>query len=118
MRYLIVLLILAPLAAATEELPDSADLPEERDAESMQDRFPAPTMDSGEMESLFLESPVELGNPDERSGMESMSDEDRFRESDLFFRERRQSESLDRAKQPDTEPQVPNPPLRAPLEEL
>lgn len=114
------MLALLPILARGEELPDSAELPEERDSAEMSERFSAPSMDSEELNSLFLESPVELGNAEDEGGMNSLSDEDRYRDSDLFFRERRQSERLRAPLRPEArEDQRPeSPPLLAPLREL
>ena len=118
MRYLMALLLL-PVLAQGEELPDSAELPDAQDSADMEERFSAPSMDSEELNSLFLESPVELGNAEDEGGMNSLSDEDRYKESDLFFRERRQSEELRAPVRPDAREERPeSPPLLAPLREL
>lgn len=111
------LIMLIPALALGEKLPDSASVQGENDPEAMAERFAAPPMDSGEMEALFLESPVKLGNAEERGGMESLRDEDRYRESDLFFREKQQSERLFVPDPPQDEPPR-SPPLLAPLREL
>jgi hypothetical protein len=112
-------LLLLPVLAWGEELPDSAELPDAGESADMEERFSAPSMDSEELNSLFLESPVELGNAEDDSGMNSLSDEDRYRESDLFFRERRQSEQLRAPLRPEGREDRPeSPPLLAPLREL
>ncbi len=118
MRYWMALLLL-PALAWGEELPDSAELPDAQDSAAMDERFSAPSMDSEELNSLFLESPVELGNAEDEGGMNSLSDEDRYRGSDLFFRERRQSDQLDAPLRPEAQKDRPEPPpLLAPLREL
>lgn len=96
MKRWILLLLCAPLLANAEQLPDSAST-EDDSEDSMSERFDAPLMDSGEMESLYLESPMQLENAEESGGMESLSDENRYKESDLLFRERQNSDRLNPA---------------------
>ena len=84
-RYL--LLLCLPLATgAGERLPDSSSTSSEDDA-AMAERFHAPPMDSGEMQSLYLKSPVQLENAEERGGMEAVTDEERYQETRRFLRE-------------------------------
>ncbi len=113
-------LILLPVLARGEKLPDSAELPHEQDSAETEERFSAPSMSNEELNSLFLESPVELGNAEDKGGMNSLSDEDRYKESDLFLRERRRSDRLDAPRRPEeqTDEQREAPPLLAPLREL
>lgn len=85
---LLLMLALSTSALAGETLPESSP-PERNDQAGMKDRFPAPPMASDEMENLYLESPVELGNTEEE-GMRSVQDKEKYSESDLLFRERRQ----------------------------
>lgn len=95
MKTLYRLLLCLPLTAlAGEQLPDSAPSGDAADDAAMSERFAAPPMDSEEMQSLYLKSPVQLENAEEKGGLESLSDEDRYKESDLFFRERQSSEGL------------------------
>lgn len=95
MKTALLLIFLLPLAAtAGEQLPDSAATGDNEDPGVMAERFAAPPMDSEEMQSLYLKSPVQLENAEEKGGMESLSDEDRYKQSDLFFRERRNSENM------------------------
>lgn len=118
MKALIALLLWLPLvAAAAEELPDSASV-EEEDPAAMAERFNAPPMGSEEMQSLYLKSPVQLENAEEKGGLESLSDEDRYKETDLYFRELKNSENLlplpslePENRAPDT-PQIPITPMR------
>jgi hypothetical protein len=114
------LLILLPVLAGAEELPESSRIAGEDEA-GMSERFSAPVMDNDEMKSLYLESPVELGNVEDRSGMQALSDENRYLESDLLFHERQQSDRLDQTPitlPEEKEPEVPRIPLLAPLREL
>lgn len=119
MKYLMTLILL-PVLAWGEELPDSAELPDEQDSAETEERFSAPSMNSEELNSLFLESPVELGNAEDEGGMNSLSDEDRYKDSDLFLRERLQSDRLGAPLRPEEQKdeQRETPPLLAPLREL
>lgn len=119
MRYLTALL-LVPALAWGEKLPDSAELPDQGDAAETGERFSAPSMNSEELNSLFLESPVELGNAEDKGGMNALSDEDRYKDSDLFLRERLQSDRLRAPLRPEDqrEDKPESPPLLAPLREL
>jgi hypothetical protein len=93
MKTLRTLLLCLPRAAIGEELPDSAPNSDE-DPAAMAERFAAPPMDSEEMQSLYLESPLQVENAEEKGGLESLSDEDRYKETDLLFRERFNSDRL------------------------
>lgn len=86
---LFLITVLSP-ALGAESLPDSApaDQPEKDD---MQERFSAPAMAVEEMQNLYLRSPTELGNSDEE-GMRSVQDKNKYSETDLLFRERRQGD--------------------------
>jgi hypothetical protein len=92
MRYLIVpALLLAALAQAGETLPDEARHADGEQDQQMQQRFPAPVMDAGELERLYLQSPVEIGeSPAE--GLRSVRGEDRYTDSDARNRERQRME--------------------------
>ncbi len=92
MRTLCLLVVLAlpttPVLAG-ETLPDSA--PSGGDTQhSMDGRFRSPAMGTEEMQQLYLQSPVELGNTQEE-GLRSVNDQDLYSETDLLQRERLQS---------------------------
>ena len=81
-------LLLACLAApalAAETLPDSASTAVD-DSADMANRFGAPAMDPAEMEQTYLESPALVENTETRS-MKALTDEERYTETDLRFRE-------------------------------
>lgn len=112
-RYLLLCLPLA--AGANERLPNSSSAAGE-DAAAMAERFHAPAMDSGEMQSLYLKSPVQLENAEDRGGMQAVTDEDRYQDTDRFLREQ-QSEQL--LPLPTLEPETPRPEIPvAPMREL
>ena len=54
-------LLLSSLAFGGETLPDEARIDDGEDETEMQERFSAPVMGSDELESLYLQSPVEIG---------------------------------------------------------
>lgn len=111
------LLWLPLMATAAEQLPDSAPV-EDEDPAAMAERFDAPPMGSEEMQSLYLKSPVQLENAEEKAGLESLSDEDRYKEADLYFRELQNSEnllpipSLEPQNEPPGIPDIPITPMR------
>lgn len=106
---LLLMLVLSTSALAGETLPESA--PTERDDQtSMKDRFRTPPLAAEEMEQMYLESPVELGNAQEE-GMRSVQDRDKYSETDLLFREQRQG-SLSTGQSPRAiEPPPPQQPV-------
>ena len=106
---MITLTLAAPLLPAQEELPDRAPMEDENEA-AMAERFAAPVMGSEEMESLYLESPALVDNPEEQ-GMSALSDKDRFLESDPLFQEQlRQSQDTITIQTPDDPVDPPPPP--------
>ena len=119
MRILILLASLLPLMALAEELPDTAPAPS-FDDEEMAERFSGgQSLNSGEMNSLFLESPTLLEDPESRRGADALNREERERYAEtelarmLFNRQ-----YLDtREQQPQIEPEfAPITPFRELLE--
>lgn len=115
MTVLMALLLILPFAAsAGEELPDTAPASPE---DSVAQRFSAPLLGQDELETLYLESPLLLQEPEKRKGGDSLSNDRRYPETDLLLRERQQS----RRDEPPApiEPQlVKPPPLYRPPEQL
>ena len=85
---LLSVLLFCPLTVAAEQLPDASQPGSSADdADAMQQRMKTPAMNSEEMENLYLKSPIELGNKEEE-GMRSVTDDDRYSETDQLFQER------------------------------
>ncbi len=115
MTILLVVLLVLPLAAsAREELPDSAPATQE---EGVEQRFSAPLLGHDELETLYLESPLLLREPEKRKGGDSLSDDNRYPETDLLLRERQQSRRSE-PPPPIEPPLVKQPPLYRPPEQL
>jgi len=80
---------LAAVSHASEQLPDAALVLDDEQDQQMQQRFPAPLMQSDELEGLYLQSPIEVGN-ESREGLSAVKDGSLYSESDALLRERQQ----------------------------
>lgn len=111
---LLFLFMLAAPALAAEQIPDSAIIDNDADnAPANQTRFSTPELNSEEMQGLYLKSPIELDNTEER-GMRSVNDTERYSETDLLFRERLQGRIGNiQAPQQFERPTLPTPPRAA-----
>lgn len=108
-------LLLACLATpllAAETLPDSASTAVD-DSDDMASRFGAPVMGNDEMEDTFLESPALVENTETRS-MRALTDEERYTETDLRFRDQllrsQDTITISPPKPPGTDANPPPPP--------
>lgn len=91
--FLTLVMTAAPVLHAAETLPDSSagSVSEDQD---MHSRFHSTPMDTEEMQNLYLQSPTELSNAEEE-GLRSVTDQDRYTETDLLQRERLQGGRTD-----------------------
>ena len=106
---LLTLLLICPLTVAAEQLPDASQPGAADDASAMQQRMKTPAMNHDEMENVYLQSPVELGNREEE-GMRSVTDDSRYPETDLLSREQLQNRNSSLQPPPDLD-RTPPPPL-------
>lgn len=84
MKRLLWLTLLLPVAAIADELPDTAPAPdaEERSERDMEERFSGGSyMAPSEMDSLFLESPSLLADPESRHGQDARTRKERDEDS-------------------------------------
>lgn len=111
-------LLASSIALSGEPLPESApgDEPVGRD---MAERFPAPVMETEEMERLFLETPT-LIEPAEtrRGGGRTLPDQQRYAEQDPSFIERLRSQGTVAPPPPPEQTTPPLPPVGIPVREL
>ena len=116
MKTILKTLILTPgLAWAAEQLPDTA--PPDDAAPQTREKDPAHPMDGEEMDSLYLQSPVELDTSDENRGLNALSAEARYLENEQQEMRQRQAESVrPPAVRDDTPP--PPPPTLIPIRQL
>ena len=106
---------LAPLTLpAAEQLPDSA--PPDEQAPQTSEKGPAKAMESHELESLYLESPVELDTTDESKGLNAISSESRYLENDQELLQR-QRDTVQVIPTPEEAPPPP-PPTLMPVRDL
>lgn len=117
MKIILTTLILAPgLAWAAEQLPDTA--PPDDAAPHTREKGPAHPMDGKEMDSLYLQSPVELDTSDESRGLNALSPDARYLENEQQEQIRqRQAESVRPPPVQDNTPPPP-PPTLIPIRDL
>ncbi len=114
---LIFTLLLSSVAFAGETLPDEARLDDGEGEAEMQQRFSAPVMDRGELENLYLQSPVEVGGSSAQ-GMRSVQGEELYSESDAQLLERQRAESIVPIVPPVERPALPTIPAGVPIRQL
>lgn len=110
--------LLCATSQAGEQLPDRALTLDDEQEEQMQERFAAPLMQTDELEGLYLQSPIEIGN-ESREGLSAVKDESLYSESDALLRERQQistpnndpSRTIDRSS-------LPSVPVGKPIQQL
>ncbi|EKF73425.1 hypothetical protein A11A3_13770 [Alcanivorax hongdengensis A-11-3] len=87
-------LLLTPLLAwSAEQLPDNA--PPDSEAPQPKKKPSAPTLDGKEMDSFYLQSPVELDTSDERKGLNAISKDNRYPDNGANdINRQRQAESV------------------------
>lgn len=119
---LLATLLSAPFSAsiaAAEQIPDSAII--DNDAALNDDdgkkRFATPELNSEEMQGVYLKSPIELDNTEEQ-GMRSVTDSERYSETDLLLRERFQGRPGSMQPPQEIDLQRPPAPPRLPPREL
>ncbi len=116
MKTILKTLILTPgLAWAAEQLPDTA--PPDDAAPQTREKGPAHPMDGEEMDSLYLQSPVELDTSDENRGLNALSAEARYLENEQQEMRQRQAETVRPATVPENTP-PPAPPNLIPIRDL
>ncbi|MDF1628528.1 MAG: hypothetical protein P1U78_01920 [Alcanivoracaceae bacterium] len=84
--------LFSALAYGGETLPDQARLSDEEKDQDTQQRFAAPVMAAEELEQLYLQSPVEIGESTARA-MRSVQGESLYSDSDAQFQERQRTET-------------------------
>ena len=116
MKTILKTLLFAPaLALAAEQLPDAA--PPDDETPRTREKSPAQPLNGQEMESLYLQSPVELDTSDESRGLNAVSPDTRYLENEQQELRQRQAESLRPPPvQDDTPP--PPPPTLMPIRDL
>ena len=118
MRHIPILaLLLSSLAFGGETLPDEARVDDGEDETEMQQRFSAPVMGSDELESLYLQSPVEIGGSPAQ-GMRSVQGEGLYSDSDAQILERQRAESAAPIVLPEARPPLPTIPAGVPIRQL
>lgn len=81
-------------------------------------RFSAPQLDKRTMQNLYLESPIQIRDP-EQEGMGAVTEDHRYSETDLLFRERLQGQySAIRDPSPSIEREAPQPSPPIPVNPL
>ena len=112
-------LLLSSLAFGGETLPDEARLDDGEGETNMQERFSAPVMGADELESLYLQSPVEIGGSPAQ-GMRSVQGEELYSDSDaqIMERQRVESRSADPIVPPVERPPLPTIPVGVPIRQL
>ena len=111
MRKLLLLTgLFSALAYGGETLPDQVRLSDEEKDQEIQQRFAAPVMAAEELEDLYLQSPVEIGESTARA-MRSVQGESLYSDSDAQFLERQRAETRN---EPPAQ-LVPPPPVPATL---
>jgi len=110
--------LLTAVSHAGEQLPDAAPTLNDEQDQQMQERFAAPLMQSDELEGLYLQSPIEVGN-ESREGLSAVKDESLYSESDALLRERQ------RISTPNNDPSriidrssLPSVPVGKPIQQL
>ncbi|MAX56833.1 MAG: hypothetical protein CL537_15190 [Alcanivoracaceae bacterium] len=117
MKRLITSLLLAPgLSLAAEQLPDTA--PPDDQAPQTRESGPATPLNGEELESLYLQSPVELDTSDESQGLNAMSNEARFLENEQQEMRQRQAETARPPAPPPSDTPPPPPPTLIPIRDL
>ncbi len=108
--------LLAPVTSlAAEQLPDSA--PPDEQAPQTREEGPSQALDSRELESLYLASPVELDTTDEGKGLNALSEESRYLESEQQEMLERQRNAVQIIRTPE-ESTPPPPPTLMPVRDL
>ena len=103
--------LLTTLVKAGETLPDEVRFADDEPDQDMQQRFPAPMMDAGELEQLYLQSPVEVGTSP-ASGLRAVRGEEPYAE-EVRNQERQRLESLSSQPPPTAQEQPVLPPVPA-----
>lgn len=84
--------LFSALAYGGETLPDQARLSDGEQDQELQQRFAAPVMAADELEDLYLQSPVEIGESTARE-MRSVQGESLYSDSDAQLLERQRAET-------------------------
>lgn len=91
-KILLVTCFFSALAHGGETLPDQVRLSDEEKDQQLQERFAAPVMAAEELEDLYLQSPVEIGESTARE-MRSVQGESLYSDNDAQLQERQRAET-------------------------
>lgn len=102
-----------------ESLPDEVRLNDEEKDQAMQQRFAAPVMAAEELEELYLQSPIEIGE-DSASEMRSVRGEQLYSDDDARRQERQRAEARNALPTtlPPPPPPAPSMPTSGPIQQL
>lgn len=114
-KFILITILNAPLLVMAEQLPDTA--PPDSEEPRTEARLPAQALDGEEMDSLYLQSPVELDTSGEDQGLNAVSQENRYLENDLQELRQRQAETVQPPPIQDEAPPPP-PPTLMPIRQL
>ena len=112
-------LLLGSMAFAGETLPDEARVDDGEQDAALQQRFAAPVIPAEELESLYLQSPVEIGSSPAQ-GMRSVNGEELYSDSEaqILERQRAETRSTDPILPPVERPPLPTIPVGVPIRQL
>jgi hypothetical protein len=91
-KLLLLTWLFSALAHGGESLPDQARPGDDEKDQDIQQRFAAPVMAADELEDLYLQSPVEIGDSTARA-MRSVKGESPYSDSDAQLQERQRAET-------------------------